>query len=211
MRHFVIPARKNSKGLPFKNRKLFEFTAATIPEDERPNTIVSTDDEEISRMAVDWGFHMHPRSAGVSVDTACTTDLLREAAEFRQMRDEDEIVMLYLTYPERSYEDIERIYEFYKQNNGETLLCKETATTHPYMCYYELSDNRGIRIIDHDLYRRQDYPPCFFVSYFVAIIRVDYLKLVNKNLYHPRTLFYRLDNDSIDVDTQEDLENFLNK
>jgi CMP-N-acetylneuraminic acid synthetase len=211
MRYFVIPARRNSKGLPFKNRKLFEFTAATIPKNERTNTIVSTDDEEVSRMAADRGFSVHPRTPEVSLDTASTTDLLREVAKFQQMKDEDDIVMLYLTYPERSYEDIERIYRFYKRNGRETVLCKETATTHPYMCYYELSGDRGIRIIDHDLYRRQDYPPCFFVSYFVAIVRVGYLKLVNKNLYHPRTLFYQLDNDSIDVDTQEDLENFLNK
>jgi CMP-N-acetylneuraminic acid synthetase len=211
MRYFVIPARRNSKGLPFKNRKLFEFTAATIPENERPNTIVSTDDEEINLTAAKWGFRMHPRTPEVSLDTTCTTDLLKEVAEFCQMKDEDEIIMLYLTYPERTYDDIECIYDFYKQNKGDTLLCKETPTTHPYMCYYELSGDRGIRVIDHDLYRRQDYPPCFFVSYFVAIVRVGYLKLVNKNLYHPRTLFYQLDNDSIDVDTQEDLENFLNK
>jgi len=211
MRYFVIPARRNSKGLPFKNRKLFEFTAATIPENEILNTIVSTDDEKIGQMAANRGFHVHPRTPEVSLDTTCTTDLLKEVAKSRRMKDEDEIVMLYLTYPERSNEDIESIYEFYKKNNGETLLCKETATTHPYMCYYELSDNKGIRIIDHDLYRRQDYPPCFFVSYYVAIVRVDYLKLVNKNLYHPRTLFYQLNHDTIDVDTQEDLENFLNK
>ena len=211
MRYFVIPARRNSKGLPFKNRKLFEFTAATIPENEKPNTIVSTDDEEINRMALDLGLIVHARNANIPQDTTCTADLLKEVAKYWTMKGDDEIVMLYLTYPERTYGDIERIYDFYKQNNAETLLCKETATTHPYMCYYELSENRGIRIIDHDLYRRQDYPPCFFVSYFVAIVRVDYLKLVNKNLYHPRTLFYQLNHDTIDVDTQEDLENFLNK
>ena len=211
MRYFVIPARRNSKGLPFKNRKLFTFTALTIPEREIPHSIVSTDDEEVAKMAKEMNFPVHSRRAEVSLDTTSTTDLLKEIAECWGMRDEDEIVMLYLTYPERTYGDIEHIYEFYKKNNGETLLCKETATTHPYMCYYELADNKGIRIVDHDLYRRQDYPPCFFVSYYVAIVRVDYLKLVNKNLYHPRTLFYQLDNDSIDVDTQEDLENFLNK
>ena len=77
MRYFVIPARRNSKGLPFKNRKLFEFTAATIPKNERTNTIVSTDDEEVSRMAADRGFSVHPRTPEVSLATASTTDLLR--------------------------------------------------------------------------------------------------------------------------------------
>ena len=122
MRYFVIPARRNSKGLPFKNRKLFEFTAATIPKSERTNTIVSTDDEEVSRMAADWGFSVHPRTPEVSLDTASTTDLLKEVAKFQQMKDEDDIVMLYLTYPERSYEDIERIHRFYKRSRKTTYI-----------------------------------------------------------------------------------------
>ena len=103
------------------------------------------------------------------------------------------------------------IYNFYKSRKGNTLLCKQEATTHPYMCYYDLPDNKGMRVINHDLYRRQDYPSCFFVSYFVAIFKVGYLKLLNKNLNHPQTLFYPLSHNSIDIDTEEDLEKFLKK
>ena len=52
MIYYVIPARKGSKGLPFKNRKLFDITAKTIPDDAKPHTIVSTDDEHISELAL---------------------------------------------------------------------------------------------------------------------------------------------------------------
>jgi CMP-N-acetylneuraminic acid synthetase len=211
MRYFVIPARRNSKGLPFKNRKLFPLTADTIPREELKNTVVSTDDEEIRSLALKTGMAIHDRSAGVSDDTASTTDLMKEVATNFEWKDEDDVIMLYLTYPQRTYQDIENIYSFYKSKNGNTLLCKQEATTHPYMCYYDLPDNKGMRVINHDLYRRQDYPECFFVSYFVAIFKVGFLKLLNKNLNHPQTLFYPLPYDSIDVDTQEDLENFLNK
>ena len=81
MIHYIIPARKGSKGLPFKNRKLFDITAKTIPDDIKPCTIVSTDDESIGERALDYGFKVHWRSHGVSVDTANTRDLLREVVD----------------------------------------------------------------------------------------------------------------------------------
>lgn len=209
MRYFVIPARRNSKGLPFKNRKLFPITIDTIPKEERSNTVVSTDDEAIRKYAQELGVSVHNRSPGVSTDTASTTQLMEEVARHHKWKEDDDIIMLYLTYPQRTYKDIEDIYNFYKSKNGNTLLCKQEATTHPYMCYYDLPKNKGMRVIDHDLYRRQDYPECFFVSYFVAIFKVGYLKLLNNNLNHPQTLFYPLAYDSIDIDTEEDLEKFL--
>ena len=162
MRHFVIPARRNSKGLPFKNRRLFSLTANTIPKEEIINTVVSTDDEKISDLALEKGISVHHRSAELSSDTASTTDLMKEIATGFGWEDDDDVIMLYLTYPQRTYEDIENIYNFYKSKNGNTLLCKQGATTHPYMCYYNLPDNKGVRVVNHDLYRRQDYPECFF-------------------------------------------------
>tara|TARA_Y100000593_G_C4260270_1_gene311814 strand:+ start:480 stop:1115 length:636 start_codon:yes stop_codon:yes gene_type:complete len=209
MRYFVIPARRNSKGLPFKNRKLLPITINTIPEKERARTVVSTDDEKIRKYCHELGVTVHNRSAGVSTDTASTTQLMEEVARHHRWKEDDDIIMLYLTYPQRTYKDIENIYNFYKSKNGNTLLCKQEATTHPYMCYYDLPENKGMRVINHDLYRRQDYPKCFFVSYFVAIFKVGYLKLLNNNLNHPQTLFYPLPYDSIDIDTEEDLEKFL--
>ncbi len=44
---FFIPARKNSKGIKNKNRKLLDFTIRQIPSHLHASTIVSTDDEEI--------------------------------------------------------------------------------------------------------------------------------------------------------------------
>ena len=43
----VIPARRNSKGLPFKNRQLFRHTVDKIPNKFLKDIIVTTDDEVI--------------------------------------------------------------------------------------------------------------------------------------------------------------------
>ena len=41
---FLIPARKNSKGFKFKNRKLIDFTINSIPMEYRNKVYISTDD-----------------------------------------------------------------------------------------------------------------------------------------------------------------------
>ena len=44
---FLIPARKNSKGFKFKNRKLIDFTINSIPMEYRSQVYISTDDDVI--------------------------------------------------------------------------------------------------------------------------------------------------------------------
>ena len=209
MIYYVIPARKGSKGLPGKNRKLLPFTLESIPEENRSSTIVSTDDELIVHSLKNSGVKIHHRSEAVSNDTASTKDLLLEIAEYFNMKPHDEIVMMYLTYPERTHDDVEKIYKFFEENNGVSLLCREEPTIHPYLSYYALEGHKGKKLIDHDLYRRQDYPKCFMSNHFLAIIRVEYLHLVDRNLYHTQTLFYDLGAHAVDVDTPEDLVKFM--
>ena len=64
---------------------------------------------------------------------------------------------------------------------------------------------QGKRIVDHNMYRRQDYPKCFFGSHYVAIVNVEYLPMVDLNLHNEETLFYNLGKHKIDVDNKKDL------
>jgi CMP-N-acetylneuraminic acid synthetase len=208
MIYYIIPARKGSKGFPGKNRKLLPFTLDSIPDQNKSSVIVSTDDEFIVDMLKNSSVKIHNRSETVSSDTASTRDLLLEVAKDFNMKAEDEIIMMYLPYPERTYDDIETIYKFFKDNDGVSLLCAEEPEIHPYRAFYALEDHKGKKIVENDLYRRQDYPKCFMASYFLAIIRVEYLHLLDKNLYHPKTLFYNLGH-TIDVDSEKDLEKFI--
>ena len=113
MIYYIIPARKGSKGFPGKNRKLLPFTLESIPREQRSCTIVSTDDEVIVDILKNCDIKVHDRSPSVSGDTANTRDLLIEISEDYNMAPEDEIVMMYLTYPERSSKDVTDIYKFF--------------------------------------------------------------------------------------------------
>jgi hypothetical protein len=55
------------------------------------------------------------------------------------------------------------------------------------------------------MYRRQDYPKCFFGSHFVAIVNVGFLDEVDLNLHNKETVFYDLGEHKIDVDNKTDM------
>ena len=184
MIYYVIPARKGSKGFPGKNRKLLPFTLDSIPDQDKSSVIVSTDDEFIVDMLKNSSVKIHNRSETVSSDTASTRDLLLEVAKDFDMKAEDEIIMMYLPYPERTYDDIETIYKFFKDNDGVSLLCAEEPEIHPYRAFYSLEGHRGKKVIENDLYRRQDYPKCFKISHMISMFNANELKNLNMNLYN---------------------------
>ena len=199
----IIPARRNSKGLPFKNRELLELTLSTIPQSLICNTIISTDDEGIARVGMDRGYTIHSRSEYSARDTAPTKEVMEEVV--KDMNLSGPLVMLYLTYPNRTWKDVEKAYDWFIENGGKSMLCKEAVETHPFMCLYDLPQNKGSQVVTHDLYRRQDYPKCFRFCHMVCIFYAEELKNLNKNLYNKDTIYYSIEH-ALDVDSKEDFE-----
>tara|TARA_R100000951_G_scaffold113850_2_gene116795 strand:- start:184 stop:798 length:615 start_codon:yes stop_codon:yes gene_type:complete len=202
MIYYIIPARKNSKGFRHKNRFLFEKLPKELINE---NVIVTSDDEVIEQMNDKlYGFDFIKRPNELAEDTTSIKPVLEHIVSKYELKPEDELVVLYLTYPERTYNDIKNIISFYNKHKGKSLLCKEPLYQHPYLCFYEKGIN-GERIIDHNMYRRQDYPKCFFGSHYVAIVNVEFLPSVDFNLHNKETLFYDLGEHKIDVDNKTDL------
>lgn len=200
----VIPARAGSKGLPGKNRMLFQKTASKIP-DGFADVIVSTDDVEIMHYANEYGFTIRVRDSNLSSDFADTRQVLRDVA--LNMHEDDIICLLYLTYPERTPDDILNAIETMYRTQARSLMCKKPVDTHPYLALYELPDGRGMQVVNHDLYRRQDYPPCFELSHFVFCCYVGELQYLNRNLYNSRTVFMPIEK-KYDIDTESELREY---
>ena len=110
----VIPARRGSKGLPFKNRKLIYSTLKTIPEELIKNVIISTDDEDIKQRFSN--FKIHHRTAKVSLDSSSTKETLIETC--LDFDPETLVICLYTTYPERKWTDVESAVEFFLKNDS---------------------------------------------------------------------------------------------
>ena len=203
---YVIPARKNSKGYPNKNRYLLDLTLDGFPEDLYENLIVTTDDEYIQKK-IDNKINVLKRKAELSEDDTSIKSVLEDVVKSYKIKNNDIIVMLYLTYPGRTYEDIERTLEFFKNKKASSLLCKMSVRTHPYLCLETVDQFKGKQVTKHDLYRRQDYPQCFELSHFVCIFKVRELKKLNSNMYNKNTFFYPVQR-HVDVDYKEDYRKY---
>lgn len=204
---YLIPARKGSKGLPYKNRMLFNFTSSIV-KNHFKNVFVSSNDNFIKNLSYENNFNFHERSEKNSSDTSTTKEFVEEFINFYKFKDDDIIVMLMLTYPERKKEDIENAIKFFIKNNGKSLLCKKECFQTPYLMMFEEDNFKGKQVIKHNLCRRQDYRKVFEISHFISIFKVSEVKKLNNNLYNENTLFYNISNNTLDIDNKKDLENF---
>ena len=203
----VIPARKGSKGLPHKNVKLFESTAGIIPKSvSGKGVIVTTDDEQIETMAAMHRFDVIQRSAKLSSDDADMRSVLENVIENQCIFNDEIIIMLYLTYPERTWEDVQNALDWFIKVDAKSMLCRQPVKTDPYLCMLE-DGFKGRQMVPHDYYRRQDYPKVFEISHFIFIALAGEIYNLNKNLYNADTMFYDIDRVH-DIDTGEDLKKY---
>lgn len=212
----IIPARLGSKGLPLKNRTLLYHTLDTIPEEKIDSCWVTTDDPVICKMAEERGFNCIVRPEELSSDSSSIRDVMAHAINQLRIANDELVVMLYLTYPERTWEEIQSSLYFFLTHNHvgltDSLLCKKEVATHPYLCMLEhgIDGIFGKQVVQHDLYRRQDYPKCFEISHYIAMFKAGALPKLNKNLYCDSTVFYPI-GPVIDVDTQKELEQYYER
>ena len=205
---FIIPARRDSKGLPFKNRKLLDYTINNIPIELHEKTIVTTNDEKIIEKLSATNINVLRRDEQLCLDDISIKDVMLDVVKKFQMKSNDTIVMLYLTSPDRKFSDIKKILGYYYERKIKTLTCCVEPKTHPYLVLFKKENQKGEQVVKHDLYRRQDYPECFEIRHFVCIFQVDEIQKLNSNMYNENTIFYKIDSD-IDVDHENDLKEFL--
>ena len=205
---FIIPARRDSKGLPFKNRKLLDYTINNIPIELHEKTIVTTNDEKIIEKISATNINVLRRDEQLCLDDISIKDVMLDVVKKFQMKSNDTIVMLYLTSPDRKFSDIKKILGYYYERKIKTLTCCVEPKTHPYLVLFKKENQKGEQVVKHDLYRRQDYPECFEIRHFVCIFQVDEIQKLNSNMYNESTIFYKIDSD-IDVDHENDLKEFL--
>lgn len=206
---YVIPARRDSKGFPNKNRLLFKYTADLVSNDYN-DVIVTTNDDYIINMASEYEFKIRERPEELAQDNTSIKAAMWDVVNWFEMQNDDIIVMLYLTYPQRTKLNIIDALNFFYRNKANSLLCKkEWKWTHPCLAMFEMYNNKGKQLFYHNYHRRQDYPTVFEISHFIAIFRVEELYKLNNQLYNQDTIFMYID-DVIDIDSYEDYMNFVN-
>ncbi|MBO6178028.1 MAG: acylneuraminate cytidylyltransferase family protein [Selenomonadaceae bacterium] len=130
----LIPARGGSKGVPRKNIKIINgkpLIVWTIEKAKKSKLIdkivVSTDDEEIGRVAMEYGVEVLKRPKELANDTASTQDVMVHALEHFPA---DTLVLLQPTSPCRSEGLIDECIEEFRSGDYDSL-----ATG--FMCDYK--------------------------------------------------------------------------
>jgi len=171
--------------------------------------VLSTDDMWIQNQVTQFEIKIRQRPPGIANDMTPMRAVLLDIIEHYKIEEDSNIMTLYPTYPERNYDDICKFIDFYYENNLNSALCKKNIKTHPYMCLIE----KGIyskTLIDHKLYRRQDYPKCFEISHFICASKASEVEKLNNQLFNNSTGFYSI-SDKIDVDHKADLNKWKNE
>ena len=212
----IIPARGGSKGLPGKNirhlngKHLIAYAVeAALKAKHIDRVIISTDDEEIARVAVLYGAELpFMRPAELASDTAMAVDNYIYTVgrlEEESGKTIDAFVVLQPTSPLRIAEDIDGAVELFEQKKADSVI-SYTQEAHPISWHKYLDDEgRFIDILDANIKNRQDnrisyYPNGAVYGFSTSMIR-------NRKYYTEKSYAYIMPRTrSVDIDFIEDFE-----
>ncbi|SDB56074.1 N-acylneuraminate cytidylyltransferase [Pseudobutyrivibrio sp. YE44] len=217
----IIPARGGSKGLPGKNIKpllgkpLIAYAVeAALASKYIDRVIVTTDDEEIARVAREAGAEVpFMRPAELASDTATAVDVYIHATEFMMKETGEPIekfMVLLPTAPLRTVAHIDGAVEAFKAQGSDTLISVTEAETPP--SWYMNMDDRGCIAnagfgMKGAIVNNRQVNDAYYIPNG-AIYILDYKLLKEKRTYYSdNTYGYVMGRlESIDIDNIDDFE-----
>lgn len=215
----LIPARGGSKGIPGKNIKPLggkPLIAHAIAQGnqcpEIARCIVSTDDEEIARVARAWeGEVPFMRPAELATDQAPTLGVIRHALTTLAAAGDryDAVCLLQTTNPGRTIEDISGAVRRFRESGADSLITVVPVPHeyNPHWVYEPDASGRYLRIAtgEHTIIpRRQELPPAYIRNGAVYLTKTSVL-LEQNSLYGDRTAYFVMPTDNyVNLDTPED-------
>ena len=216
----VIPARRGSKGIKSKNKKLllgkplvsYSLEVASM----LPNnytSIISTDDSEIIDIANNYNISNNGlRPKNLSGDSALTLDVLNyELAKTEDSLNTkfDGVMLLQPTCPIRDLNHIQDIEEIFTRNGGlsSVVSVKKIDSEHPFRMKRLINDNILINLIDQgfeDMRPRQKLPPVYIRNGSIYLTPSKEVRL-NNTLVTDKTYGFEMDaRHSVNIDNIED-------
>lgn len=212
----IIPARGGSKGLPGKNVRPLNgkpLIAYAIEEALKAKhidrVIISTDDEEIARVAVEYGAELpFMRPAELASDTAMAIDnyiYTIGRLEKEVGKTIDAFVVLQPTSPLRIAEDIDGAIELFEQKKADSVIsyCQEA---HP-VTWHKYLDEEGhfVDIFDANIKNRQENRVSYYPNGAVYVFRTAMIR--DRKYYTGKSYAYVMPRArSVDIDFIEDFE-----
>lgn len=204
----IIPARGGSKRLPQKNIKLLDgipliahsilYAKANTFIDE---VYVSTDDNNIKRIALEYGAKVIDRPENISGDLEPTVSALKNVLD--QISDEVEnVVLLQATNPLRPKELLQEAFDIFQKENHDSLF----TVSRNHQKFGRIIDQKFIPYNYEIGQRSQDLEPLFYEN---GLLYITKAALILENIIISKNAFpFKIDSifADVDIDTQDDFD-----
>jgi N-acylneuraminate cytidylyltransferase len=205
----IIPARGGSKRLPQKNIKILgeipllahSILYAQANKEIIDEIYVSTDDNEIKKIALEFGAKVIDRPQNISGDTEPTVSALKNALE---QIDEpvENVVLLQATSPLRPQNLLNEAFAFYQKEKCDSLF----TVSRNHQKFGKIADNKFIPYNYEIGQRSQDLAPLFFEN---GLLYITKAALILDNIIISENAFpFEINHifAEVDIDTQEDFD-----
>jgi len=207
----LIPARGGSKGIPRKNIRIFcgkPLIWWTIHTALKSNCIdrliVSTDDEEIAKIAINCGAEVpFLRPKEIASDESSCFSVVKHLLE--NVPDASEVLTLQPTSPLRRIEDIKGILKFFDSSKASSIVSLTEVNKHPSWMFSIDYEKNLIPVINGEIAScRQKLSKICVLNGSLYIGNRDYY-LKEKKMITNKTLGYIMPKEvSIDIDNEID-------
>ena len=188
MKHIAfIPARLGSKGLKYKNRKLFNYTSSFLNKIKwMDEVVVSSDDLHIKKLALKNSYQFHKRIKKFSGAKSSIKSVLEDFISKNDFSEDITIWLFYLTIPIRDFQDFNKAKKIIESRNKDSLISLIPATTHPFNCWY-LKNKKIFQYVTNDEYRRQDLPSAYYHHHYLCCFKIKAFPKLNNELIYDNT------------------------
>lgn len=208
----VIPARGGSKRLPHKNilmlhgKPLISWTIeAALSSNVSEKIVVTSDDDEILKIAISYGVIAHKRDSSLASDTAKTIDVVLDCISMYG-NGVGNVLLLQPTSPLRTGEDIAAAMALYEYAAHETVV-SVCEVEHPLEWSGKINTEGKFFGVDfHSVKRSQDLEKSYRINGAIYIFPKTLL-MENKTFYSNSVFAYVMPQArSIDIDTWLDFK-----
>ncbi|WP_202703960.1 cytidylyltransferase domain-containing protein [Flavobacterium sp. UGB4466] len=205
----IIPARGGSKRLPQKNIKLLggiPLLAHSIMYAKANSAIieeiyVSTDDENVKKIALEYGAKVIDRPADISGDHEATASALKHVLQNIDHEVEN-VVLLQPTNPVRPESLLKETFEIYQKEDSDSLF----TVSRNYKKFGKITDQKFVPYNYKIGQRSQDMEPIYFENGLLYITKAS---LILEDIIISEDAFpFKIDHifANVDIDTQEDFD-----
>ena len=210
---FLVPARKGSKGIRGKNlvkinkKKLIVRTFESLKNIKKENKYILTDDNTIKNIAVKYSMDTsYFRKKILSGDNVDLIDTIKDFCNFIKLKRKYKyVVILQPTSPFRTFFDIKKSIQKFKEGNYSSLFSISPSMEHPNDSIY-MNKDKVQYFINQKKSLRQFYKKSFFINGAIYISEKNNIfkdRFINKN-NHGVYIMKKIN--SLDLDDKEDLE-----